>query len=265
MSTMFAPITDLSKARILVSNDDGVESNGLKLLTEVAHSLSDDVWVVAPATEQSGTGHSLTLTRPLRIRKLGERRFSVDGTPTDCVLLGINEVLKDKTPDLVLSGVNRGANLGEDVTYSGTVAAAMEGTLMGVPSIAFSQVIDTGAQEKHRIAGSFAAAIIRTVTAEGWPSNVLMNVNFPHIPADRVKGIRVGLQGRHKLGSDLSQRLDPRGKPYYWIGSQRIADRGLEHSDLAAIDAGYVSLTPLCVDLTHHATLDRLRGLFSEE
>ncbi len=223
---MFDPLPDLASARILISNDDGIEAPGIKMLERVARSLSNDVWVVAPETEQSAVAHSLTVRRPLRIRRLSRRRFAVDGTPTDSVLLGVRHVLKDRRPDLVLSGINRGANLGEDVTYSGTVAAAMEGTLLGVPSIAFSQLVNGDDPVCWATAEHWAGEILRRVTAVGWPSNVLINVNFPDLPKNQVTGIEVVRQGKRKLGDDLAERVDPRGQTYFWVGAQRTEDPG---------------------------------------
>src|ERR1043166_9329677 len=208
---MPGPDFDLAKARILVTNDDGVHAPGIEVLERIARMLSPDVWPVAPDVEQSGAAHSLTLRRPVRLRKVGDRRFSVDGTPTDCALLAVNHVLKDRRPDLVLSGVNGGANLGEDVTYSGTIAAAMEATLLGVPSIALSQVTTHPHPAKWATAQKHAARAIRALTRVSWPANVLMNVNFPDVIAGAVKGVAAATQGRHKIGDELVENRDPRG------------------------------------------------------
>ncbi|WP_142850650.1 5'/3'-nucleotidase SurE [Telmatospirillum sp. J64-1] len=259
---MFKPVEDLSTARILVSNDDGITAPGIKILERVARSISKDVWVVAPETEQSAVAHSLTIRRPLRIRRVSRRRYAVDGTPTDSVLLAINHLLKDKKPHLVLSGVNRGGNLGEDVTYSGTVAAAMEATLLGVPAIAFSQMLSPGQAVKWDTAEYFAADIIRRVTAVGWAKNVLINVNFPDLHHEQVTGIEVVRQGRRKLGDELMERQDPRGEPYVWIGAQRAEDRGQEGTDLEAVHRGAISVTPLCTDLTSRRTMQELEKVF---
>jgi 5'-nucleotidase len=259
---MFEPITDLKGARILVSNDDGINAAGIKVLEHIAQSLSDDVWVVAPALEQSAVAHSLTIRRPLRLHKHSARRYSVDGTPTDSVLMAVRQLLSDKKPDLVLSGVNRGGNLGEDVTYSGTVAAAMEGTLLGIPSIAFSQQCNGDHPVKWSTTEHWAPDLIRRVVAAGWPRNVLINVNFPDRLHDQVTGIAVAKQGKRKIGDELVERIDPRGQPYYWIGGQRLEDPGLEGTDLEAIHRGKVVVTPLCVDFTHVATLQKMTALF---
>ncbi len=249
--------------RILLSNDDGIHANGLKALERVARTLSDDVWIVAPETEQSGASHSLTIARPLRIRRLTDRHFSVDGTPTDSVLLAIKEILKDRAPDLVLSGINRGGNLGEDVTYSGTIAAAMEGTLLGIPSIAMSQAASADSRTKWSTAERHAPEIIRRLAAIRLPKNVLINVNFPNLQADQIKGIQVTTQGQRKLGSVLVERHDPRGRPYYWIDSAREEDPSLQGTDLAAVNAGIISVTPLYLDLTHRPSVEALEGVFA--
>ncbi len=250
----------LARARVLVANDDGIHAPGLKLLENVLAPLVGEVWVVAPETEQSASSHSLTLRRPLRIREVSERRFAVDGTPTDCVLMGINMIMKETPPDLVISGVNRGGNLGEDVTYSGTVAAAMEGTLLGVASVAVSQVYTDSHPVKWATAEKWVGKVLKMLTAEPWPAGVLMNVNLPDVTAGRVAGIEVTRQGRRKIGSELAFGTDPRGEPYYWIGAQRREGRYRRGSDLEAVGRGAVSVTPLTMDLTHGPTLKKLRA-----
>lgn len=256
---MFEPIPDLSKARILVSNDDGIHGPGLEVLERVAASLSDDVWVAVPETEQSGAGHSLTLHQPLRIREVEPRRFAIAGTPTDSVLLAVNHILTDRKPDLVLSGINRGANLGEDVHYSGTVAAAMEGTLLGLPTIALSQIFASPDPVKWHTAERFAAEIIAKLTSQGWPRNVLMNINFPDVEPDNVSGVEMTSQGKRKIGDGLVERHDPRGRPYIWIGPQRSGGEAPRGTDIEAVGRGAVSITPLNVDLTDTATLLRFK------
>lgn len=254
---------DLSSARILISNDDGISAPGIQVLERIALSLSHDVWVVAPELEQSAAAHSLTIRRPLRVREVSPRHFTVDGTPTDAVLLGVRHVLRDKLPDLVLSGVNRGANLGDDVTYSGTVAAAIEGTLMGIPSIALSQEGKAGDVIRWSTAEHFAADLIRRLVSTGWGRNVLLNVNFPDCPIEAVTGIEVVRQGKRKIGDELVERHDPRGEPYVWIGAQRLEDRAESGTDLEAVFRGAISVTPLCIDLTHRDTMDRLRTVLA--
>ena len=254
---------DLRQARILVCNDDGVNAPGIKVLEEIAKKISDDVWVVAPESEQSGSGHSLTLTLPLRVRRISRQKFTVNGTPTDSVLLAIKHIITGKRPNLVLSGVNAGGNLGDDITYSGTVAAAMEGTLLGIPAIALSQVgvygegMRWGATEHH------AERVIRRLVLEQWPRNVFINVNFPDVPADEVGSTEITVQGRRKIGHVVTPGCDPRGHGFVWIGTDRDEDPFLEGSDLKAVNAGRISVTPLCVDLTHRRSRAQLRKLFS--
>lgn len=255
-------IKDLSRCRILLSNDDGITAPGMASLERIAKELSDDVWVVAPATEQSGAGHSLTIHHPLRPVQLSERRFTVSGTPTDSVMVAVNHIMKDHPPDLVLSGVNFGGNLGEDVHYSGTVAAAMEGTLLGIPAIALSQVWSDMESILWGTAEHFAPDLIRKICAAGWNEDVLINVNFPDRSPDEVRGIMPTEQGMHKLGDDLVLREDPRGRSYLWIGTQRISDPSAQGTDLKAVDEGFISVTPLSVDLTHNSTLAALQTLF---
>ncbi|MBM3488173.1 MAG: 5'/3'-nucleotidase SurE [Alphaproteobacteria bacterium] len=252
----------LAGARILVTNDDGIHAPGLKVLETIARTLSRDVWVVAPESEQSASGHSLTLTGPLRIRRISERRFAVNGTPTDSVLLAIKRIVRGKAPELVLSGVNSGGNLGEDITYSGTVAAAMEGTLLGIPAIALSQMRRSGHPIHWGTAAEHGAAIVERLCAAGFPRNVLINVNFPDVAAHSVAGIRVTRQGRRKVGDMVTDGVDPRGHAYVWIGADRDEDASFAGSDLAAVNAGAISVTPLCLDLTHRPTMAALKRLF---
>ena len=255
-------IKDLSRCRILLSNDDSIMALGMAALERVARQLSEDVWVVAPATEHSGAGHSLTIHQPLRPVKLADRRFTVSGTPTDSVMVAVNHIMKDHPPDLVLSGVNFGANLGEDVHYSGTVAAAMEGTLLGIPAIALSQAWNDIDNIRWETAEHFAPKLVREICEAGWGENVLINVNFPDRAPDDVNGVMPTQQGKHKLGDDLVFREDPRGRPYLWIGTRRVSDPSARGTDLKAVDDGYISVTPLNVNLTHSATLTSLQKLF---
>ncbi|MFD1623220.1 5'/3'-nucleotidase SurE [Azospirillum griseum] len=259
---MFDAPLDLTNARILVTNDDGIHAQGLKVLEGIARSLTEDVWVVAPEMEQSAASHSLTINRPLRLRKLDERRFTVDGTPTDCVLLAINHVMKDARPTLVLSGVNQGSNIGEDVTYSGTIAAAMEGTLLGVPSIALSQHYEPGHPIDWSAAIAHGADVVRKALTIAWPKNVLLNVNFPACPADAVTGVKVVRHGKRKIGDELVERVDPRGKPYIWIGTLRGEADVTEDTDIHTVFHGGISITPIDLDLTHTPTLHTLKQAF---
>jgi len=253
---------DLAKARILLSNDDGIDAPGLKVLERVARSLSKDVWVVAPEREQSGAGHSLTLRTPLRIRKIGPKRFAVDGTPTDCALLAINEIMRDRPPTLLLSGVNFGGNMGEDMTYSGTVAVAMEGTLLGVPSIAFSLATVNGQKPIWDAAAVHLPDVIRALAARKWPANTLMNVNIPNLPPIEIRGIKAASQGQRKLGGNIVEGKDPRGRPYYWIGPNRDEDATLKGTDIWAVSEGYIAVTPAFLNLTHQPALADLGELF---
>ncbi len=251
--------------RILLANDDGINSTGFSVLERIARELSDDVWVCAPETEQSAASHSLTIHRPLRLRKIEEKRFAVDGTPTDCVLLAVNHVMKDKRPDLVLSGVNHGRNIAEDVTYSGTIAAAMEATLLGIRAIAFSQQFADGRRPDWETAGRWGAEVARKVIAADWPDQVLVNVNFPAVDPDAVKGIAVVPHGLRKIGDVLEERTDPRGRSYFWIGTSRTEAtvQGVE-TDVSAIADGRITVTPLHLDLNHAAAIESLRGVFAK-
>jgi len=253
---------DLARSRILISNDDGINATGLEVLERIARSLSDDVWVVAPTSEQSGASHSLTLHTPLRVRKIEERRFAIAGTPTDCVLFAVREIMGDHPPDLVLSGVNRGGNLGDDVTYSGTVAAAMEGALLGIRSIALSQQIDGPHRAKWATAEAHAPEIIRRAVQPDWPPEMLLNINFPDVDAGAVTGIDVVPQGKRKIGVKFEERRDPRGFPYFWFGRQRDEPDVDYETDLSAVRAGAVAVTPLHLDLTYQSLLERFQTAF---
>lgn len=245
--------------RILVSNDDGINAPGLKILEKIARNLSDDVWVIAPENERSGAGHSLTLTEPLRLRQIEEKRWAVSGTPTDCVLMAVNQIMQDTPPTLILSGINRGGNLAEDVTYSGTVSVAMEGTLCKIPSIALSLCIRPGQTTKWATAEKYAEQVIRDLLDTGWPEDVLMNVNFPAIEPDEVKGVHVTMQGRREMvGNIVEERKDPRGASYYWFGLGREIGELKAETDLKAVRTGWISVTPLHLDLTHHKTREAL-------
>ena len=254
---------DLAKARILVTNDDGIHAPGLKTLERIAKAVSKDVWVVAPETEQSATSHSLTLRRPLHSRKLGSRRFTVDGTPTDCVLVAQHKILAERPADLVLSGVNHGANLGEDVHYSGTVAAAMEAAMLGAHAIAFSQLRLPDRSIKWATAEAYGPAVIRGLAGMAWPKDLLINVNFPACAADDVTGIQVCSQGRRDQGIDIVEGKNPFGRPFLWIGNFSSDKSAQANSDLRATEEGAVSITPLHLDLTHRATLKSLREVFA--
>ena len=254
---------ELAKARILVTNDDGINAPGLDAMIDIASQLSQDVWIVAPEYNQSGAGHSLSLTHPVRARQLSETKFALEGTPTDCVLFAVKHLLKDRKPTIVLSGVNRGSNMADDVTYSGTIAGAMEGCLLGIPSIAFSQAYTHPHPVKWETATQFGADVARRVLAGGIPRNVLVNVNFPDVAAGAVKGTRVTRQGVRAFGGGIVERTDPRGGTYYWIAYAPGEHDRDEESDITAVRAGYVSVTPLHLDLTHEATRRKFGSLFA--
>ncbi len=251
--------------RILITNDDGIHAPGLEVCEKIARALSDEVWIVAPETDQSGVAHSLSLNDPLRLREVGPKHFAVKGTPTDCVIMGARHIMKE-IPDLVLSGVNRGRNCAEDVSYSGTVAGAMEGTVLGIPSFALSQAyaFTTKHSPYWETAIRFAPDLIRKVLKAGIPRDVLININFPDCKPDEVAGVAVATQGkRDQELLRIDARHDGRGNPYYWIAFGRggIAGAALG-SDLATLNEKRISVTPLRMDLTDEPFMTKLADLF---
>ncbi|MDI9409575.1 MAG: 5'/3'-nucleotidase SurE [Candidatus Pacebacteria bacterium] len=244
--------------RILLSNDDGIDAEGLKVLRKIAHHLTDDITICAPLSEQSGAGHSLSLRRPLRLHKRGAKKYAIDGTPTDSVLLAVNKVMAKRKPTLLLSGVNRGGNLGEDVTYSGTIAAAMEGALLGIPSVALSMSASYGSAVKWQTPLRHGEAVLRWLMGLGWPVDIVMNVNFPDCLPDQVKGIRVTHQGFRKIGDHLGERTDLYGEPYFWLAPLREEKSSDPEADIFAVQQNYISVTPLSLDLTARAEMQRL-------
>jgi 5'-nucleotidase len=249
--------------RILCTNDDGIHAPGLKVVEEIARALSDDVWIVAPELDQSGVSHSLSLNDPLRLREVGPRHFAVRGTPTDCVIMGARHILRDHRPDVVLSGVNRGRNVAEDVVYSGTIAGALEGTILGLPSFALSQQFSPETRDKPlwETALKFGPEIVQKVMKQGVPRNTVINVNFPSCKPEEVRGVRVTRQGKRNLGFlKVDERRDGRGNPYFWIGFEGAAmmETPAEGTDLAALAANYVSVTPLRLDRTDEAFSEAL-------
>ena len=253
--------------RILVTNDDGINAPGLEILEEVANALSDDVWVVAPESEQSGASHSLTLSEPLRARQISERKFAVRGTPTDCVMMGVRHLVHGDWPELVLSGVNRGQNLADDVSYSGTVAGAVEGTTLAIPSIALSQAfnIHNPGKPAFDTARKNATWVVRDLLAAGWPEGVLLNVNFPDLPDRDDLEIAVTKQGRRDQSANIiEERKDPRGISYFWIGFRRERQEAAAGSDLRAVFEGKISVTPLHLDRTHEASRHSLATALSQ-
>ncbi|MDQ0393004.1 5'/3'-nucleotidase SurE [Labrys monachus] len=252
--------------RILITNDDGIHAPGLVSLERIARALSEDVTVIAPETDQSGVSHSLSLSTPLRLRHIGEKRYAVSGTPTDCVIMGVQHVLKGKAPDLILSGVNRGQNIAEDVTYSGTIAAAMEGTLLGIPSIALSQALGIGGGEGLRwnCAEQHGPMVIRKLLAHGFSKGVLFNVNFPDCEPDEVAGVSVTTQGQRNQSAliDVVEREDFRGGSYYWLAFRRETPTRVEGTDLWAMFQKRISISPLHLNLSDVAALQRLADVF---
>jgi 5'-nucleotidase len=249
--------------RILVTNDDGIHAPGLAVAENIARSLTDDVWVIAPETEQSGASHSLTLTVPLRLREISKRRFAVTGTPTDCVMLGTAHIMKDNPPTLVLSGVNRGSNVADDVTYSGTIAGAMEGCALGIPSIAMSQVYlsEEGSEINWAVAATHGPALVKKLVEIGWPADVLINVNFPDCDPEKLQGIDITRQGKRDLQTAaLDRRIDARGRPYFWIGFKRVRSNPPAGTDLRAVYDRRISVTPLHLNLTELSVVESLKA-----
>lgn len=241
--------------RILISNDDGINSAGLNALSEALRILGEIV-IVAPDRDQSAVSHSLSLYRPLRIDEIAENVYSIDGTPTDCINLAINGLLIDRKPDLIVSGINKGENLGDDITYSGTVSAAMEGTLLGIPSIAVS--LTTKCNFYFDTASYYSLMIVKYVLRRGLPEGILLNVNIPNLPKDKVRGVKVTRQGKRVYGEPIVENTDPRGRKYYWIGGNELGSLDIENSDIIAVRQGSVSVTPIKLDLTDYGFLERL-------
>jgi len=245
---------------ILVSNDDGIRSEGVQTLARALEPLGD-VFIVAPDREQSAAGHSLTLHRPLRVEEVAPRQFAIDGTPTDCVNLAVSGLLPGR-PGMVVSGINKGANLGDDITYSGTVSAAMEGTLLGIPSIAVSVAGRT--QFDFGPAAEFSARLVAEVLRNGLAPETLLNVNVPDRPREQMTGFRITKQGKRRFGEALVEKTDPRGKKYYWIGGDELGFVDEPGTDYAAIVEGAVSITPVHLDLTHYPSFSKLGSLALE-
>lgn len=250
--------------RILLTNDDGIHAPGLGVLERIARRFTEDVWVVAPETDQSGLAHSLTLNEPLRLRRVDERHFALKGTPTDCVIMGVRELMGEP-PDLVLSGVNSGQNAGDDVTYSGTVAGAMEGTLLGIRSFALSQAFSFAEGERSvpwETAERHAPEIIDRLLAKPFPTKTLVNINFPNCPPEAVRGVRVTAQGAYTHGLFMEERRDGRGFPYYWLRFGRDIPEQRAGSDIVALREDFISITPLKLDLTHEDFAKEIGSLF---
>lgn len=240
---------------ILVSNDDGIHARGLRALADALSSLGE-VWVVAPDREQSASAHALTLNRPLRVTKVAPTWFAVDGTPTDCVALALMGMIKRKF-DLVASGINLGGNMGDDVTYSGTVSAAFEATLLGYPAFAVSAVAER--RVNFTAAGQIAVVVAELIAKHGLPRNTMLNVNVPNLRPSEIKGVAITQQGRRRYGDVIVRKVDPRGKAYYWIGGKGPTWEPSEESDYAAVTAGSISITPLHIDLTNPSAVEDLQ------
>jgi 5'-nucleotidase len=250
--------------RILVTNDDGIHAEGLQALERIARVLSDDVWVVAPEYEQSGVSRSLSLTDPVRVRKLDARRFTITGTPTDCVTVAVQDLVVGGAPDLVLSGVNHGHNVAEDVTMSGTVAGAIEGMALGIPGIALSQSRSSADGEPIRFdtAEAFAPGVIGRLLEAGWPTGVVININFPAVAPEAGVQVEVTRQGFRDVRTRYAERrTDLRGREYYWLGYRNLPSKPEDGTDLRAVYEGRISVTPLHIDLTHMPTVHALKAV----
>ena len=247
-----------AKPLILVSNDDGVHAEGLRILARRLKKLGRVV-VVAPDSERSAASHSITLHRPLRIIKHAKDVYSVDGTPTDCINLGINEIMRER-PSLIVSGINSGPNLGDDLHYSGTVSAAMEGGILGVPSIAISLVAGPRDVVLYKPASEFCLRLARRVMKDGLPRGVILNVNVPSLPSTQLRGYAFTKQGKRNYGDIIVEKIDPRGKKYYWIGGDEEGFDDIRGSDCNVVAAGQISITPIRVNLTDAAALKNLKG-----
>ncbi len=242
------------KKTILVSNDDGIHSEGIKTLARALKRVGE-VFIVAPDRERSAASHSLTLHKPLRVEKIGPNAYAINGTPTDCINLAVNGILK-KRPDLVVSGINKGGNLGDDVTYSGTVSAAMEGTLLSIPSFAISLVSISRENFDFKNAARFAARLARFILKNRLPKDTLLNINVPDV--DEIKGYRITKQGKRLYGDAIVEKVDPRGKKYYWIGGDILKWEGGEDTDFKAITSNFISITPVHLDMTNYASFKEL-------
>jgi 5'-nucleotidase len=247
---------------ILITNDDGIHSPGLIALSTALKELGD-IYIVAPDRERSAASHSLTLHRPLKVEKLREGVYSIDGTPTDCVILAINRLLPEK-PALVASGINKGGNLGGDITYSGTVSGAFEGTILGIPSFAISLVTGEEAQPLHfETASSFAKKIGKFILEKSLPPDTLLNINVPNVDRSKIRGVRFTHQGKMAYNNSIKEIYDPRGKRHYWIGGSQLHLEHSEDTDIQAVQDGYISITPIHFDLTNYEALNSLKTSFN--
>ncbi|MDB5396196.1 MAG: stationary phase survival protein SurE [Rhodospirillales bacterium] len=251
-------------SRILLVNDDGIHAEGLKISEAIASEFADEVWVVAPAADQSGMSHALSLQSPIRVVQHGPRRFAVIGTPSDCIVMAVRLIMKDAPPDLVISGVNRGANLADDIAYSGTVSGAMTSVLCGIPAIAFSQAFRRNADTPWETARQHGTRLLDRLLAAPLPADLCLNVNFPAIAAEDVTGIRPTRQGSRSIRAiDIDPRDDLRGKPYYWLNFDRAGGHQAPDSDIQALRDSAVSVTPLRADRTNDAVIPLVAELLA--
>ena len=246
--------------RILITNDDGINAEGLEVLRRAALQFSDDVWIVAPETNQSGVSHALSLTQPLRVREVEHKVFAVNGTPTDCVIIAVRQIM-DKRPDLILSGVNAGQNIADHITYSGTVAGALEGAILGIKSIAFSQTHDWS-KATHPIDWSVSIRkipeILEKLIAVDMPTSTFLNVNFPIKLADDKDQISISRQAHRMHGLAIEDRIDGVGRPYYWLKFEETTHEVCDSTDISALEFGKISITPVRIDMTDHAMMQKL-------
>jgi 5'-nucleotidase len=251
--------------RILITNDDGIHAPGIAVLEQIARGITDDVWVVAPDEERSGAGHSISLSNPIRMRQLDERHFQINGTPTDCVLMAVREIMAGHPPTYVLSGINSGANLAEDVSYSGTIAAAMEGTLLGMRSLSLSQLRAPDRSVNFAPCEHFGPALINTLLMlDEWPANSFLNVNFPDSEPHAIAGVRLTTQGQRPPGSfTIAPRIDTRAQPYYWVNVEYTDGSKTIDTDLHAIADNAISVTPIKMNFTDLVWREKLRGELS--
>jgi len=240
--------------KILVTNDDGVFSDGLRILAQTVEALGE-VYVVAPDRERSAAAHSLTLHRPLRAEEISPRVYAVDGTPVDCVNLAVYGILKGH-PDLVISGINNGPNLGEDLVYSGTVSAAFEATFLGIPAFAIS--LAARKEFRYHVAADFALKVAAHITRGGLPADTFLNINVPNVDEGEIRPYKITNQGKRVFADAVVEKVDPRGKKYYWLGGGDQGFQEIEGTDFHAIANKHISITPLCVDLTNHAAVQEL-------
>lgn len=253
--------SDFIAQRILLTNDDGIDAPGLATLVEIAATLAPEIWVVAPERDQSGTSHALSLHDPLRVSQRGERRYGVSGTPADCVVMGVSHLMADQPPDLILSGVNRGANLGMETVFSGTVGAAMTGLLLGIPSIALSQLFTRDQPIRWETSQALAPTLIRTLSGLDWARDACLNINFPDRPPEQAGGPVLTSQGAGLLGgAAITARTDPRNGAYHWLNLTRSSTTDDEGTETEAVLSGKVSITPLRFERTDQGVLERMRA-----